>query len=78
VSGADRLSVTGAPYDDFVRVVRPVVERFPERTLWGTDWSHPNIPDDVDLVDIIPRLAPSLALQEALLVTNPTRIYWSK
>jgi 2-pyrone-4,6-dicarboxylate lactonase len=82
VSGADRLSVTGAPYDDFVRVVRPVVERFPERTLWGTDWPHPNmesnIPDDVDLVDIIPRLAPSPALQEALLVTNPTRIYWSK
>jgi len=82
VSGVDRLSVTGAPYDDFVRVVRPVVERFPERTLWGTDWPHPNmesnIPDDVDLVDIIPRLAPSPALQEALLVTNPTRIYWSK
>jgi len=61
-----------------LRLVRPVVDRFPERTLWGTE-PHPNmeanIPDDVDLVDIIPRLAPSPALQEALLVTNSTCIY---
>ena len=82
VSGADRLSITGAPYDDFVAVVRPVVERFSDRILWGTDWPHPNmeanIPDDSQLVDIIPRLAPTPALQHALLVTNPTRLYWCK
>lgn len=82
VSGADRLSVTGAPYDDFVVVVRPVVECFPDRVLWGTDWPHPNmeanIPDDGNLVDIVPRLAPSRALQHALLVSNPARIYWAE
>lgn len=81
VSGADRLSLTGAPYNDFVDVVRPVVERFPGRILWGTDWPHPNmeanIPDDGALVDVIPRIAQTTALQRALLVENPRRIYWS-
>ncbi len=80
VSGADRLSVTGAPYDDFAAVVRPVVARFPDRVLWGTDWPHPNmqdnIPDDGALVDVVPQIAPSVALRRALLVTNPARLYW--
>ncbi len=80
VSGADRLSLTGAPYDDFVDVVRPVVERFPDRVLWGSDWPHPNmelnIPDDGSLVNVIPRIAPSAALQRAMLIDNPTRLYW--
>ena len=81
VSGADRLSVTGAPYDDFVRVVRPVVERFPDRILWGTDWPHPNmetnIPDDGRLVEVIPRIASTPGLQRRLLVDNPDKLYWS-
>lgn len=80
VSGADRLSA-GPPYDDFVAVVRPVVERFPHRILWGTDWPHPNmesnIPDDGALVDVVPRIAPTAALQRALLVDNPDRLYWA-
>jgi 2-pyrone-4,6-dicarboxylate lactonase len=81
VSGADRLSPMGAPYDDFVEVVRPVVERFPDRVLWGTDWPHPNmehrIPDDGALVDVIPRIAPTVELQRKLLIDNPERLYWS-
>ncbi len=81
VSGADRLSVTGAPYDDFVAVVRPVVERFPDRVLWGTDWPHPNmetnIPDDGALVDVVPRIAVGADLQHRLLVANPDRLYWA-
>ena len=81
VSGTDRLSVTGAPYDDFVAVVRPLVARFPDRVLWGTDWPHPNmeanIPDDGALVDVVPRIAPTPALQAALLVANPMRLYWA-
>jgi 2-pyrone-4,6-dicarboxylate lactonase len=80
VSGAERLSVTGPPFDDFVRVVRPVVERYPDRVLWGTDWPHPNmehrIPDDGQLVDVLPRIAVSTELQRKLLVDNPMRLYW--
>ena len=80
VSGAERLSVQGPPFDDFVSVIRPVVERYPDRVLWGTDWPHPNmehrIPDDGQLVDVLPRIAPTEALQHQLLVANPMRLYW--
>ena len=81
VSGAERLSLQGPPYDDFVEAVRPIVAAFPERVLWGSDWPHPNmqhaIPDDGRLVDIIPRLAPTEALQRRLLIDNPNRLYWA-
>jgi 2-pyrone-4,6-dicarboxylate lactonase len=81
VSGAERLSVTGPPYDDFVDFVRPIVERYPDRVLWGTDWPHPNmehrIPDDGQLVDVLPRIAPTEELQRKLLVDNPMRLYWA-
>ncbi len=80
VSCADRLSRQGPPYDDFAEAVAPVVESFPDRVLWGTDWPHPNmqdaIPDDGALTDLIPRLAPSSELQRKLLVDNPMRLYW--
>ena len=34
-------------------------------------------PDDGILVDVIPKIAPTPALQKALLVDNPTRLYWT-
>ncbi|HTU13402.1 MAG TPA: amidohydrolase family protein [Allosphingosinicella sp.] len=76
----DRLSPQGEPYDDFVAAVRPLVEEYRDRVLWGTDWPHPNmehrIPDDGGLVDVIPRIAPTEELQRKLLVDNPMRLYW--
>jgi len=81
VSGAERLSISGPPFDDFVAVVLPIVERYPDRVLWGTDWPHPNmehrIPDDGTLVDVIPRLAVTEELQRKLLIDNPMRLYWA-
>jgi 2-pyrone-4,6-dicarboxylate lactonase len=76
----DRLSLAGEPYDDFVDAVAPLVADYQDRVLWGTDWPHPNmeqrIPDDGRLVDVIPRIAPTAALQHKLLVINPNRLYW--
>ncbi|TXS90315.1 amidohydrolase family protein [Parahaliea maris] len=81
VSCPERLSLTGPDtYDDVVPFARHVVEQFPERVLWGTDWPHPNMkshmPDDGALVDMIPRIAPTPELQQKLLVENPMRLYW--
>jgi 2-pyrone-4,6-dicarboxylate lactonase len=81
VSGPERLSVSGPPtYDDFVPFARHIVESFPDRVLWGTDWPHPNLkthmPDDGALVDLIPRVAPTTELQHKLLIDNPMRLYW--
>jgi 2-pyrone-4,6-dicarboxylate lactonase len=83
VSCPERLSQIGPPgYDDVVPFARYLVERFPERVLWGTDWPHPNLkthmPDDGMLVDMIPRIAVTGALQQQLLVDNPMRLYWGR
>jgi 2-pyrone-4,6-dicarboxylate lactonase len=88
VSCPERLSVVGPPalncerhaYRDVVPFARRVIETFPERVLWGTDWPHPNLkdhmPDDGLLVDFIPHIATTPDLQRKLLVDNPMRLYW--
>ncbi len=84
VTCPERLSKMLPPeYADFVPFARHVVERFPDRVLWGTDWPHPNLnmvghmPDDGALVDLIPAIAPTAELRRKLLVDNPMRLYWS-
>ena len=88
VSCPERLSLVGpkalngeqAAYRDVVPFARKVVESFPDRVLWGTDWPHPNLkdhmPDDGLLVDFIPHIAVTAELQRKLLVDNPMRLYW--
>ncbi len=81
VSCPERLSASGPTgYDDVVPFARRVIEAFPDRVLWGTDWPHPNMrshmPDDGKLVDFIPRIARTTKLQKKLLVDNPMRLYW--
>ncbi|MEC3861222.1 amidohydrolase family protein [Mesobacterium sp. TK19101] len=82
VTCPERLSKSGPPeYDDVVPFARAVVERFPDRVLWGTDWPHPNMkshmPDDGNLVDFIPKIARTREEQQKLLVDNPMRLYWA-
>jgi len=88
VTCPERLSVAGPPalnaeqnaYRDVVPFAKTLVETFPDRVLWGTDWPHPNLknhmPDDGLLVDFIPHIAPTAALRRRLLVDNPTQLYW--
>ena len=80
VTCPERMTLAGPPYDDVVPFGRTLVEHFPDRVLWGTDWPHPNMkreaPDDGVLVDYIPRIAPSVAAQKGLLIDNPMRLYW--
>jgi len=81
VSCPERLSKAGPPrYDDVVPFSRRIIEQFPDRVLWGTDWPHPNMkthmPDDGNLVDMIPRIAVTQELQRKLLIDNPMRLYW--
>jgi 2-pyrone-4,6-dicarboxylate lactonase len=83
VTCPERLTVSGPPdYDDVVPFARTLVESFPDRVLWGTDWPHPNLtghmPDDGRLVDFVPRIAVTEELRERLLVHNPTRLYWDQ
>jgi len=88
VTCPERLSIRGpqaldgeqAAYQDVAPFARRIVEQFPDRVLWGTDWPHPNLrshmPDDGLLVDFIPQIAQSTELLSKLLVNNPMRLYW--
>jgi 2-pyrone-4,6-dicarboxylate lactonase len=80
VSCPERLTLTAPDYSDVVPFAKALVEQFPQRVLWGTDWPHPNmtshVPDDGHLVDVIPKIAPTESLQTALLVDNPLALYW--
>src|SRR5438093_1600199 len=78
VSGSERISREAAPWEDAIPFARTLVAEFPERTLWGSDWPHPNlaaVPDDGVLVDLLSEIAPSEAQRRALLVENPKRFY---
>ena len=89
VSCPERLTVSGPPaldgerhpYRDVVPFAQRLVETFPDRVLWGTDWPHPNLkdhmPDDGLLVDFIPDIARTPDAQRRLLVDNPMRLYWA-
>jgi 2-pyrone-4,6-dicarboxylate lactonase len=89
VSCPERLTVSGPPaidgerhpYRDVVPFAQRLVETFPDRVLWGTDWPHPNLkdhmPDDGLLVDFIPDIARTPETQRRLLVDNPMRLYWA-
>jgi len=79
LSGADRLSKTGAPYGDAVPFAQALAVHAPERVLWGSDWPHVNLhgpmPDDGALVDLLGAIAPSETLRAKLLVENPQAFF---
>jgi 2-pyrone-4,6-dicarboxylate lactonase len=78
ITGAERVSSKGPPFDDAVPFAQALIAAAPDRILWGTDWPHPNVkwmPNDGDLVDLFPRMAPDAALQKKILVDNPARLY---
>jgi predicted TIM-barrel fold metal-dependent hydrolase len=78
ISGAERVSTAGPPFHDAVPFARALVEAAPDRVIWGTDWPHPNVrvmPNDGDLVDMIPLFAPEPELQHRILVANPARLF---
>jgi predicted TIM-barrel fold metal-dependent hydrolase len=79
VCGSERVSSGGPPFLDAIPFAQAVVNAAPSRVLWGTDWPHPNVgrhmPNDGDLVDLLPLIAPSEELREKLLVKNPAALY---
>jgi 2-pyrone-4,6-dicarboxylate lactonase len=77
VSGIDRID-PHPPYAQGIALARILVESYPGRCLWGSDWPHPNhthVPDDGRLVDALAGIAPTPKLLEQLLVHNPQRLY---
>ena len=66
-------------YSDCMPVITAMIAENPDRLLWGTDWPHPSfdgrMPNDGELVDLIPDWLPSADLQQKVLIENPQTLY---
>jgi D-galactarolactone isomerase len=73
-------SKSGPPrFEDIGALARELVQRWPERLLWATNWPHPSVkgeaPDDLALFKLIEEWAPDAATRRRILVENPARLY---
>ena len=72
---------SGLPFADVIPLGQAVIDRAPDRVIWGTDWPHGNIfepgrtPNDGDLFDLIAKMAGDAATLKKILVDNPTRMF---
>jgi len=79
VSGAERLTKQGAPYDDVAPFFRKLAGTAAERLIWGSDWPHTGVfderrmPDDADLVEFLYACFDEQLVQK-ILVDNPNRL----
>jgi predicted TIM-barrel fold metal-dependent hydrolase len=82
ICGPERVSSAGAPFHDAVPFARQLAEAAPDRTLWGTDFPHPNIagdmPNDGDLVDLLALAVEDETARRKILIDNPDRLYWAR
>ena len=80
LSGPMRCMPGDFPYLALTPIARALVAHAPERLVWGTDWPHVNMdgrgmPNDGDLVDLIPEWITNAATRQQILVDNPNRLY---
>jgi predicted TIM-barrel fold metal-dependent hydrolase len=79
LSGAFRLSRSGAPYDDTLAFTAALAEAAPSRCVWGSDWPHVSfrgrMPNPGDLLDVLARAVPGATARDAILAANPARLY---
>jgi len=79
LSGMDRITRHGPPYEDAQPFARRLAVEFGDRVVWGNDWPHPNhagpLPDEQQLVELIATIAPTARARQRLLVDNPQRLY---
>ncbi len=79
-SGVYETSRVGPPdYEDVAILPRLLIERYPERCVWATNWPHPSKPgdppNDAALVDLFTEWCGSPATLKRVLVDNPAELY---
>lgn len=80
ISGADRMTRKGYPYDDVAPFAQRLAEIAPQRVIWGSDWPHTGLfdaarmPDDGKLIDALLSFFPDENLRHAILVQNPCKL----
>jgi len=79
VSGVYRVSRRYPDYPDARPLHEALIAANPEQVIWGTDWPHPRLaqdmPDTGHLLDLFNAWTPDAALRKKILVDNPARLY---
>ena len=79
LSGADRNTRTGAPYEDTAPFMKALVAANPDRLVWGSDWPHVMVkgamPNDGDICDLLGNWVLDENVRKQVLVDNPARLY---
>jgi predicted TIM-barrel fold metal-dependent hydrolase len=77
----DRFLAMGESYESIVAMSRAVIEKAPDRIIWGSDWPHSYVfeanamPNDGDLIDMLLDFAPDETARNKILVDNPARLF---
>jgi 2-pyrone-4,6-dicarboxylate lactonase len=76
LSGAYRIAKKRG-YDFVEPVAKAIVERAPERAVWGSDWPHISNAelDTGELLSLLERWSPSTSIRRKILVDNPNRLF---
>ena len=76
LSGAYRIAKHKG-YEVVEPVAKAIVERAPERAVWGSDWPHISYSDrdTGELVSLLERWAPSESARRKILIDNPKRLF---
>ena len=81
ISSTDRQMKRGSSYEQVVAMARALVAHRADRLIWGTDWPHSfvweagQMPNDGDLINMLPDFAPDEATRKMILADNPARLF---
>ena len=86
ICSVDKISKTrqarvgnGIPFSDVIPLGQAVIDAAPDRTMWGTDWPHPNKyevnPNDGDLVNAFGEWVQDQTMRQKIMTDNPGEFY---
>jgi 2-pyrone-4,6-dicarboxylate lactonase len=79
LSLGEKISKTGAPWDDVVPLAQRLIRHAPQRVIWASDWPHPvsvkQPPNDADVLELLYRYAPDEDDLQRILVDNPAEFF---
>jgi predicted TIM-barrel fold metal-dependent hydrolase len=79
LSGFYRMSNMNIPYPDVTPFIKELIQSFPERLVWGSDWPHTEqtveMPNDGDLCNLLFGWVSSNKILKDILVKGPEKLY---
>lgn len=79
LSGAYRISVQQPPYSEVVPFVKALLKHRTDRILWGSDWPHvmmkDNMPNTTDLLDAFAEWVSDEKIRAQILSLNPKELF---